>query len=101
MERVTIYDAITTEKINSYADKIQFMTKKQVSKARSDIFLLICDDLLPKTSLWPEKYRIMFFKKPLGDEDTATMFWFLLGKYYIIKLWNSMKLLKKPFISYL
>uniref|UniRef100_A0A7M5VHB6 Uncharacterized protein n=1 Tax=Clytia hemisphaerica TaxID=252671 RepID=A0A7M5VHB6_9CNID len=58
---------------------VQSSSKEKFTKIRKELFELISDDLLPKISLWPEKYRLMFFKRPLGDRDTAAMFWFLLG----------------------
>ena len=85
MERVTIFDCITKEKLDDYAAKIKHSSCATVSKIRKEIFEIVSDDLLPKVSRWPEKYRRLFFKRPLGDGDTATMFWFLLGKFPNIK----------------
>ena len=85
MEKVNFYDSITLEKVQAYAIKLCHMTSQEVSDERKDATKLICNDLLPPIATWPKKYRSLFFKRPLGDGDSATIFWFLLGRRLYIE----------------
>ena len=80
MERLNFYDSISEEKVNVFTARVLNMLTPQVKKCRLDMIRLISNNLLPPVNTWPSTYRILFFKTPLGHEDFAKLFWFLLGE---------------------
>ena len=71
---------ITVEEVVVICDKLLALKDRpSVSNSRMVLFRQFNGDVFYKQSLWPGRYRQLFFKKPLTDLDTFKLMLFLLG----------------------
>ena len=67
--------------MRSFWNKVASRSLQWLTNKRLAIFERINNDLLPPVSQWPESIQMIFWKRPMSDNETARIVWFLIGKY--------------------
>lgn len=67
------------EELFEYANVLFSINIVELRQKRRELLELINGDLFYQLHQWPQNYRLLFWKKPLSDNDTFKMFLFLTG----------------------
>jgi len=62
-----------------YRETIRYLSRKEVSQERADLFKTLNGDAFFPLRSWPKEMKMVFWQKPIGDKDTFKLTLFLLG----------------------
>lgn len=62
-----------------YREKIRYLSSREVVQQRREIFRTLNGDAFFPLKRWPEDMRLLFCKKPIGDQKTSKLLMFCLG----------------------
>ena len=65
--------------LREYREKIRFLSRKEVSQERTELFKTLNGDAFFPLRCWPKEMRMIFWQKLIGDKDTFKLTVFLLG----------------------
>ena len=63
----------------AFANMVLAASYSQISEKRSELFNQIDGDAFYGLCCWPNEMQILFWRKPIGDEETFKLTLFLLG----------------------
>lgn len=67
------------EQLIHYAENCFSFNRQQFIRERRQLLHLIDGELFYSLHLWPQSYKIMFWQKPLSDNNAFRIFLFLIG----------------------
>ena len=77
--------------LREYCETIRYLSKKEVSQERAELFKILNGDALSSpVKTWPYEMKMVFWHKPIGDKETFKLALFLLGNgctSYLISKW--------------
>ena len=65
--------------MKDYEEYVAVVSYKDISRERSELFEALDGDVFFSMNLWPVWTRRLFWKKPLGDEDSFKLLCFFIG----------------------
>ena len=54
----------------NYRDEVRLLCGKEIGEERTRLLKAIGGEAFPQLKLWPREIRLMFWKKPPGDQET-------------------------------
>ena len=66
--------------LHEYRETVRYLSRKEVSEERADLFETLNGDAFFPLKSWPEDIRMAFWWKPIRDRDTFKLVLFCLGK---------------------
>ena len=76
--------------LREYRETIRYLSKKEVSQERTELFKILNGDAFFPLKIWPDEMKMVFWHKPIGDKETFKLALFLLGNGcspYLISKW--------------
>ena len=76
--------------LREYRETIRYLSKKEVSQERAELFKILNGDAFFPLKTWPDEMKMVFWQKPIGDKETFKLALFLLGNGcspYLITKW--------------
>ena len=65
--------------LREYRETVTYLSRREVSRERADLFKTLNGDAFFPIKLWPEEMRMAFWRKPIGDKDTFKLVFFCIG----------------------
>ena len=63
-----------------YRDEIRMLCKEEIVQEPKELFKLINGDaFFPALSCWQKDMQLIFWKKPMGDEESFKLLLFFIG----------------------
>ena len=62
-----------------YHDEIKMLCKEEIVQERKELFKFINEDAFFPLSSWPKDMQLIFWKKPMGDEESFKLLLFFIG----------------------
>ena len=60
-------------------DEVRLLCGKEIGEERTRLLKAIGGEAFPQLKSWPREIRLMFWKKPPGDQETFKLVLFSLG----------------------
>ena len=65
--------------LREYRKTVRYLSRREVSRERADLFKTLNGDAFFPIKLWPDEMRMAFWRKPIGDKDTFKLVLFCIG----------------------
>ena len=76
--------------VELYRDEVRLLCRKEIGEERKRLLKAIGGEAFPPLKPWPRERRLVFWKKPPGDQETFKLVLFLLGNGcspFLIRRW--------------